>query len=342
MDFGMFTDFHVRQGMTQAEAFEESFSQIDRAEQMGMDSVWLAEHHFSPERSVLASPLVIASAIAARTSRIRIGLAVQVLPLTNPLRVAEEVATVDHISKGRFEFGIGRSGLTKYYEGYNVPYSESRNRFLESLEVIMRAWQGGPFSYDGDFYSYQDVQVVPQPLQQPHPPTRVAVASADTYTQIGKLGHPIFISANTPVPQLQERLADYRGCRKEAGHEGPGEVVLRIPAYLAETTEAARSEPQSSTMHAITYAATELIKTAASEEGAERLRQMAQTPYEDVLRQRVMYGTPEEVTERLQAYRDDLDISGVVLEMNYGGQVPDDRVMNSVRLLTEKVIPNFK
>ena len=342
MDFGMFTDFHVRQGMSQAEAFEESFNQIDRAEQMGMDSVWLAEHHFSPERSVLASPLVIASAIAARTSRIRIGLAVQVLPLTNPLRVAEEAATVDHISKGRFEFGIGRSGLTKYYEGYNVPYSESRSRFLESLEVIMRAWRGEPFSYHGDFYSYQDVQVVPQPLQQPHPPTRVAVASADTYTQIGKLGHPIFISANTPVPQLQERLADYRACRQEAGHEGPGEVVLRIPAYVAETTEAAHSEPQSSTMHAITYAATELIKTAASEEGAERLRQMAKTPYEDVLRQRVMYGTPEEVTERLQAYRDELDISGVVLEMNYGGQVPDERVMNSVRLLTEKVIPNFK
>jgi alkanesulfonate monooxygenase SsuD/methylene tetrahydromethanopterin reductase-like flavin-dependent oxidoreductase (luciferase family) len=95
-------------------------------------------------------------------------------------------------------------------------------------------------------------------------------------------------------------------------------------------------------MYAIRYAATELIKTAASEEGAERLRQMAQTPYEDILRQRVMYGTPEEVTERLQAYRDELDISGVVLEMNYGGQVADDRVMNSVRLLTEKVIPNFK
>ena len=100
MNFGMFTDFHVRKGASQAQAFDESFAQISEAEQMGFDTVWLAEHHFSPERAVLASPMVIASAIAARTQRIRTGLAVQVLPLTNPLRVAEEAATVDHISKG--------------------------------------------------------------------------------------------------------------------------------------------------------------------------------------------------------------------------------------------------
>ena len=84
-DFGVFTDFHVRNGMTQAEAFQESFDQVEASERLGVDSVWLAEHHFSPDRSVLASPLVIASSIATRTSRIRIGLAVQVLPLTNPL-----------------------------------------------------------------------------------------------------------------------------------------------------------------------------------------------------------------------------------------------------------------
>ena len=139
MNFGMFTDFHIRDGNSQAEAFDESFAQIIDAENLGFDTVWLAEHHFSPERAVLASPMVIASAIAARTERIRTGLAVQVLPLTNPLRVAEEAATVDHISKGRFEFGIGRSGLTRYYQGYNIPYSESRPRFLEALEIIMKS-----------------------------------------------------------------------------------------------------------------------------------------------------------------------------------------------------------
>ncbi|PKB70665.1 MAG: hypothetical protein BZY87_09040 [SAR202 cluster bacterium Io17-Chloro-G6] len=342
MDLGMFTDFHIRPGMTQAQAFDESFNQVDAAENLGMDSVWLAEHHFSPDRAVLASPIAIASAIAARTSRIRLGLAVQVLPLANPLRVAEEAATVDHISKGRFDFGIGRSGLTKYYQGYNVPYSESRDRFMESLEIIMKAWKEEKFSHQGQYHSFQDVTVVPKPYQQPHPPTRIAVAGEETFPLIGKLGYPIFVGVNTPVPQLQERLASYRKGRQEAGHTSPDDVALRIPAYVAETADEARSEPEASAMQAIQYAATELVTTAASQETADRLRRIAATPYDEILKQRVMFGTPEAVTERLQEYQEKLGISGVVLEMNYGGRIPYDRVINSMRLLAEKVAPKFK
>jgi alkanesulfonate monooxygenase SsuD/methylene tetrahydromethanopterin reductase-like flavin-dependent oxidoreductase (luciferase family) len=342
MDFGMFTDFHIRKGMTQAEAFAESFSQVEAAEKLGMDAVWLAEHHFSPDRSVLASPLIIASAIAARTSRIRVGLAVQVLPLTNPLRIAEEAATVDHISQGRFDFGVGRSGLTRYYQGYNVPYAESRGRFLEALEIIGKAWQQERFSYDGEYFSFRDVNVVPKPYQQPHPPIRVALASADTFALIGGMGYPVFVSANTPTPQLRERLAQYRQAWREAGHSGPPDIALRIPAYVAETAERARSEPEATTMHAIQYGASELSPSAANQEIADRLQRMASVPYDDILKQRLMYGTPEAVTERLQHYHEELGISSVVLEMNYGGQIPYDRVINSMRLLTEKVVPKFK
>ena len=342
MDFGMFTDFHVRKGMTQSEAFEESFNQVKLAEELGVDSVWLAEHHFSPDRSVLASPLIIASAIAAHTSRIRIGLAVQVIPLINPLRLAEEAATVDHISKGRFNFGIGRSGLTRYYQGYNVPYSESRDRFFEALQVIMKAWSDERFSHEGKYYSFHDVNMVPKPYQKPYPPTRIAVASEDTFPLIGGLGYPIFISGNTPMPQLRERLKHYRQARHEGGHPGSDDVVLRIPAYVADTPEKARSEPEESTMYAIQYGARELLSSAASQEVAERIQHMASVPYDEILNRRVMYGTPEAVVERLQMYKEELGISGVVLEMNYGSQLPYDRVVNSIRLLTEKVVPKFK
>ncbi len=342
MDFGMFTDFHIRQNMTQAEAFEESFQQVEAAEQLGMDAVWLAEHHFSPDRSVLASPLVIASAIAARTNRIRIGLAVQVLPLTNPLRIAEEAATVDHISKGRFNFGIGRSGLTKYYEGYNVPYSESRGRFLEALSIILKAWDKEQFSHEGAYFSFHDVTVVPRPLQQPYPPIRVALASPDTFSLMGSMGHSVFVSANTPMPQLRERLDLYRKARQEAGHTGPADIALRIPAYVAETAERARVEPEVSTRHAIQYGAQELSGFAASQETAERLQRRASVPYDELLKQRLLYGTPEAVVDRLQEYQAELGISSVVLEMNYGGQIPYDRIIHSMRLLTEKVVPKFK
>ncbi len=342
MDFGMFTDFHVRNGMSQAEAFKESFNQVDEAERLGIDAVWLAEHHFSPDRSVLASPLIIASAIASRTERIRIGLAVQVLPLTNPLRMAEEAATVDHISSGRFDFGIGRSGLTKYYQGYNVPYSESRGRFLEGLDVIMKAWREERFSYYGEFYSFKDVTVVPKPYQLPFPPTRVAVASADTFSLVGRMGYPIFVSANAGMPVLQERLKEYRTALQNGDGSRQGDVVLRVPVYIAESAERARSDPESSTMYAIQYGARELLQSAASQETAERLQRMATVPYDDILGQRVMYGTPDAVVERLQQYQEELGLSGVVLEANYGGQIPYDRVVSSLRLLAEKVMPKFK
>jgi alkanesulfonate monooxygenase SsuD/methylene tetrahydromethanopterin reductase-like flavin-dependent oxidoreductase (luciferase family) len=342
MNFGMFTDFHIRPQTSQAEAFTESFNQVEMAEKLGMDSVWLAEHHFSPERSVLASPLVIASAIAARTNRIRIGLAVQVLPLSNPLRIAEEAATVDHISKGRFDFGVGRSGLTRYYQGYNVPYVESRSRFLEALDIITKAWRQEQFSHTGQFFSFQNVTVVPKPYQQPHPPIHVALASAETFALVGRMGHAIFISANTPIPQLQERLSFYRQARQEAGYTEPADITLRIPAYVAETAEQARSEPEASALHAIRYAAQELSSTAASQEVAERLQRTADIPYDDLLKRRLLYGTAAAVVERLQEYQEALGVTGVVLEMNYGGRIPYDRVVQSIRLLTTKVLPKFK
>ena len=342
MNFGMFAEFHVRKGMTQAEAFEESFSQVDAAEKLGMDAVWLAEHHFSPNRSVLASPLIVAGAIATRTSRVRVGLAVQVLPLTNPLRVAEEAATVDHISKGRFDFGIGRSGLTKYYTGFNVPYSESRGRFFEAMDVIMKAWSQDQFSHHGEYYSFEDISVVPKPYQKPFPPTRIAVSGVETFSIVGAMGYPIFISALTPIPQLRERVELYRKARREAGHSGPGDVMLRIPAYVGESAEKARSEPEASTMHGIRYQATELTGTAANEETAERFRRNATVSYDELLQQRLMYGSPEAVVERLQEYEEALGISGVVLELNYGGQLPNDLVIRCIRLLGEKVVPKFR
>lgn len=342
MDFGMFTDFHVRPDKTQADAFEESFNQILRAEAYGMDTVWLAEHHFSPERSVLASPLIIASSIASRTTRIRVGLAVQVLPLTNPLRVAEEAATVDHISKGRFEFGIGRSGLTRYYQGYNVDYSESRDRFFEALDVIMEAWKGEPFTHQGEYYSYQEVEVVPQPYQRPYPPTRIAVSSEDTFPRVGEMGHPIFISANTAIPRMQSMLKEYRKARSAAGHAGPGGVTLRVPVYVAETTEKAHAEPKESALSQINYSATRLSQSARDQEARSRMQRTATEPYEEYLQRQAIFGTPEDVTARLQAFQEELGITGVALEINFGGLIPPDKVANSVRLLTEKVVPHFK
>ena len=231
-EFGMFHEFQRPAGMSDEQAFATSFEQVDAAERWGLDAMWLAEIHIAPERSVLSAPLTLASAIAARTKRMKIGTAVQVLPLCHPLRLAEEVATVDQISHGRLIFGVGRSGFPRTYEAYGVPYGESRERFAETLEILKRAWTEPRFSYQGKYYSFDNVALTPKPYQKPWPEIRVAANSADTFPAIAKLGHAVFVAVRLgTLEELEPNITAYRKAWKEAGHPGEGKVFLRAPVY---------------------------------------------------------------------------------------------------------------
>src|SRR5260370_22125866 len=118
--------------MDEAQAFDEAMAQMIAAEDLSFDAVWLAEIHFQKERSLLSSPLVVAATIAARTRRVKVGIAVQVLPLAHPLHLAEDVATLDHLSKGRLELGVGRSWLPRHYTALNIPDDQSPCRVPET------------------------------------------------------------------------------------------------------------------------------------------------------------------------------------------------------------------
>lgn len=147
----------------------------------------------NPARSVLSAPLLVASWIVGRTKRLRVGTAVQLLPLNHPLRVAGEVTTLDQLSHGRFDFGIGRSGAPRAYDALGVPYAESQDRFFEALDIILKAWQGEPFSYEGKFYRFTDVAVAPRPYRSPHPPLRMAATTPETFPRVARMGLPIFV-----------------------------------------------------------------------------------------------------------------------------------------------------
>src|SRR3989442_2937069 len=128
MHFGIFLE-ERRPGTSEAAAFQETLDLAEEAQTSGLDGIWLGEIHFNPSRSVHSAPIALASFIAARTQRVRVGTAVQVLPLGNPLRIAEDVATVDHLSQGRFDFGVGRSGSPRAYDALRVPYAQRHARF---------------------------------------------------------------------------------------------------------------------------------------------------------------------------------------------------------------------
>jgi alkanesulfonate monooxygenase SsuD/methylene tetrahydromethanopterin reductase-like flavin-dependent oxidoreductase (luciferase family) len=194
MEFGTFMEFPPVSGGREYAAFDRALAEAEMAEAWGLDAIWLAELHGAPERSVLAAPMTVASAIAGRTQRIKIGIAVQVLPLCHPLRLAEEAATVDQISRGRLIYGIGRSGVVRTYEEYGISYDESRERFAETLEILKRAWTEPRFSYEGKYYNFDNIALTPKPFQKPWPEIRMAGATPETFPAIGRLGFPVFVA----------------------------------------------------------------------------------------------------------------------------------------------------
>ena len=346
MHFGIFVE-EMRQGVSQPAAFREAFDLAERADALGVDCVWLGEIHFNPARSVISASLQVASSIATRARRLRVGTAVSVLPLNHPLRTAEEVATLDHISEGRFEFGIGRSGVVRSYDTYGIPYGESQARFRESLEIIKLAWKGEPFSYEGKFYRVTNATVSPTPYQKPHPPLRMATTSRETFAAVGAMGLSSFIGIRVAeIPDLQADLALYRSAWQEAGHPGEPSVYLRVPVYVAETAAAAVAEPRES----LTYffgrqaelARSSVGRAGTPEERRAQAERMAKLSYEDVLAKKVISGTPPAVVARLREWQDALGIDGIVAELNPGGMIPCDLELRSLERLAQEVMPAFR
>jgi alkanesulfonate monooxygenase SsuD/methylene tetrahydromethanopterin reductase-like flavin-dependent oxidoreductase (luciferase family) len=343
MEFGMFHEFPSLPGRGDAEAFDEAMAQVDAAERYGLDVMWLAEIHFAPERTHLSAPLAIASAIAARTNRMKIGIAVQVLPLCHPLRLAEEAATVDQVSQGRLIFGVGRSGVVSTYDAYQVPYAESRERFAEVFDIVKQAWSAPRFSYQGRYHSFDNVACSPRPYRGEMPPIRVAASTPDTFPTIGGLGYPVFASVrHTSWTDLKPQVASYQEGWQAAGRQGRGQVFVSAPIYIAETEEQARDEARESVEHfyRLQY---ELIAESARRSGrqqfidrAEHLRTLT---YTDVLRDNVIVGTPDSVAKRLRALQNDIGFDGILAELNCGGIIPHQRVLNALRLMCQEVKP---
>jgi alkanesulfonate monooxygenase SsuD/methylene tetrahydromethanopterin reductase-like flavin-dependent oxidoreductase (luciferase family) len=348
MDFGIFVE-QIRHGNTQADAFREVFELAESGEAWGLDVIWLAEMLFNPTRSVLSAPLLVASSIVARTKRLRVGTAVQLLPLNHPLRVAGEVTTLDHLSEGRFDFGIGRSGSPRAYDALGVPYAESPARFFEALEIILEAWKGEPFSHQGEFYRFENAVVTPRPYRQPHPPVRMAATTPETFPRVGGMGLPIFVGLRgMSIPELAEHLKGYRRAWREGGHAGNGDVCLRIPVYAAPTEKAAREEPEETTIYyfrrqaELTRAPIGRAGTGPAERRQAQAARLSSLSYDDVLSTKVAFGTGPALIDRLRQLKEELTLTGIAAELNPGGNLSAEREMRTLQILTQQVRPAFK
>ena len=340
MEFGWYHEFHRQlPGMSDADAFAMGLDQAVESEEYGLDSFWLAEIHQQAARSVMSAPTTVLAAAAARTKTMKLGTAVQVLPLTHPLRLAEETATLDQISGGRFVMGVGRSGNPRAYAAYGVPYSESRERFYETLEVLKLAWTHDTFSFHGKFHHFDEAKAVPRPFQKPFPEIRIAGASEDTFPVLGALGYPLFVAVRSgTLSGLAPDLESYRSAYDAAGHAGKGQVHLRVAVHVGETDAIAMAESQASIMGGYGKLKEQLEGSPNARRRAE-LDDVLSLNFAAAMRDKVIVGSPDTVTARLLQLKEELGIDGVLAELNFGAKIPPDAMMRSCKLLCEEVRP---
>ena len=219
MKFGLHFQLPCSPDQSPVQRYRDTLDQAAHAETLGFDSVWPVEQHFNPDLSIMPAPLLMLAALAERTRTLRLGIAIILLPLSHPLRVAEEIATLDVISNGRVEFGIGRGAVPNHFRAFGVPIAENRDRFVEGLEVIRQAWTSDRVSFHGRFFDIERVAVVPKPVQQPHPPIGVAVNSEETLAMTGRMGLPIYVASQVnPFHRIKRFLPIYHDARQAAGH----------------------------------------------------------------------------------------------------------------------------
>lgn len=346
MQFGVMELFQQPEDKPAKQVIDETVELAVRAEELGFDSFWLAEHHFSPY-GILGSPMVIAAAIAARTKRIRIGTAVLVLPFYDPIRLAEEVAFVDQLSGGRLDIGYGRGYQPIEFKGFGIDQSEARDRTQEVLEILKLAWTQDSFSYDGKFYQYDNVRVVPKPYQQPHPPIWQAAVSLSTFEQAGRDGIPILTSPNfTPLEVVKQQFDTYTTALAAAGHD-PNKFARpqMQQVYIGENAEEAKRTPEPYAMWYQRLLATLVpgAKEAAPKgyEGWDRIsKNIEAVTYEQVFNHGSTFRDPDGAIEHIRTLQE-VGVSKFISWFTFGG-LDFDLATKSMERFATQVMPAFK
>lgn len=347
LKFDIFYQLPAARTQKVADRYRELVAEAAEADRLGFNTVWLAEVHFAPRFSVMPTPLMLLSGIALRTERIRLGLAVNLLPLHHPMRLAEEAATLDVLSGGRLEFGVGRGAFPLNYRGYNVDVGTSRTLFAEELDFIKRAWTEQRMTFHGEHFNAEDIEVVPKPLQQPFPPIRLAANSAETFTFAAENGYPIFAGGPVnPIPVLGERLAIYRRALEQAGRaEPPDWLAAALMVFVGRDRASVRATIEPSLRNYFN-AVSEIIEpetlAVAHREEFERVRSRLLTMrYETVDEMMAVFGDPEYCVDRIAELRERFGFSRLVCWFEAGGLTGHENILASMRLFAERVMPRF-
>jgi alkanesulfonate monooxygenase SsuD/methylene tetrahydromethanopterin reductase-like flavin-dependent oxidoreductase (luciferase family) len=344
-------------------SYAEHLAAWEELDRLGYDGVGFNEHHTSPY-GLMNSPNLLAAAASQRTKRLKLHIYANLLPLHDPLRLAEELAMLDCMSNGRIVAGLGR-GIPREHNVHGVPMNQSRPRFEEAWEIIRGLWTDEVFSYQGKFWSYQDVAIWPRPVQQPHPPVWAPVTSSkETIEWAGR--NNVAITPGLGHPGLREDiLAYYAKCLRESGHElTPGHIELSINAYVADSKAQAVKEAGPYLLYfnrtlfshgnitehslqrqagyvsasSLDYVRPENLEAAQHTRSSYRDQTLA-----DIERQAEnwAWGTADEVRDRILDAAKSAGAGRVMVQMNRGA-MPQEMFLEQIRRFAREVLPDIQ
>jgi alkanesulfonate monooxygenase SsuD/methylene tetrahydromethanopterin reductase-like flavin-dependent oxidoreductase (luciferase family) len=324
------------------------------AEECGFDAIGCNEHHFSPY-GLMANCNLIGAVLAHRTSRVKIAMTGNLVPLLNPIRVAEEYAMLDVMSGGRLIAGFMR-GIPHEYVAYNIPPDESWERLAEAHDLIIKAWtEPEPFGWEGKYYKYRAVSIWPRPYQQPHPPLLMSASNPDSARFAAERRAIMGMVMLTDYDAARESIRVYKETARANGWEpGPEHILVGAHTFVAETAEKAKSYLSEGLKYFYTVLAggprtaqkIVLQKTRYHSSGPEALKKrsartaiLRQTPIEERIEKGlVLCGTPDQVVEQIKRMSKELGHGVMNINMKIGN-IPDDAVRRSMQLWGEGVAP---
>ena len=348
MDFGLFFLMQRDETWTEQAVYDSGLEQMLAAEGLGYHSVWIAEHHFN-DYGICPAPPVLAASVAARTTRLRLGMGVSLLPLHHPVDLAEELAVVDVVSGGRLDVGIGRGGTLQDYQTFQSERADARLRVEEGIALMQQCWSGVPFDFTGQFHSAERLHVRPRPVQQPHPPLYIAANSEDSVLSAARLGLPTLSSFFVPIPELRRRHELYRDTARAAGHSDSEIVTLeqrcwgmRVVHVAPDHEEAMRAAEPAFMGYQRRMAVLRSDATGGTVPNSFDRSLLRLRAFGDYLNDGwALVGTAGEVRDGLQRYLDATGYARVLLLMALPG-LDTAPALRSMRLFAEHVAPRVK
>jgi alkanesulfonate monooxygenase SsuD/methylene tetrahydromethanopterin reductase-like flavin-dependent oxidoreductase (luciferase family) len=361
MKFGAFLLSQAPGESSPGEVLHAGLRQVALAEELGFDSVWLAEHH-QTSYCVVSDALTFASYAAATTSEIRIGIAVSVLPLHHPLEIAERATLVDILSDGRLTLGVGRGYSETEFDTYGLDLVTRRDRFEEALDIILRCWSDERFDHDGTFWTLRDVSLYPRPVQSPRPQVLVATAGTpETAARTAARGLPFIHGHEFLTPRkVGEQVEIYRQCALESGLSDAavsallGDSWLSLKVHLSDSTREAKALAgpyalwryrKGQELKPSMSGKALLTKVRDRVPGAKALITSPDNkPWTDVTADDMasydLYGTPEDVIAMIDEYQA-VGVRNIICSFDFGG-MPEMVTRRSMKLFAAEVAPAFQ